>query len=133
MVTYIIEATVIPTTLFYVFVITFELKWAIVAALGWTYAAMGRRIVTDRRSPTCWCSPRWGSRCAPSSTCSVATNSTTFFQPIMRTVATAAAFAPSVRIGPPLIARFAADFCPLGPDLQIRPAVVQRRRLPYLW
>src|SRR5687768_10040094 len=48
MVPYLIEATLIPTALFYVFLITFELKWAIVAALGWTYAAMGRRMVTGR-------------------------------------------------------------------------------------
>jgi hypothetical protein len=45
-----------------------------------------------------------------------------FFQPIMRTVATAAVFALSVCIGRPLIARFAADFCPLSPDVQSRPA-----------
>ena len=57
-----------------------------------------------------------------------------FFQPIMRTVATAAVFALSVCIGRPLIARFAADFCPLSPDVQSRPAIVQLfRRLTYLW
>ena len=49
MVPYLIEATIIPTALFYLFLITFELKWAIVAALGWTYAAIARRLVT--RSP----------------------------------------------------------------------------------
>ena len=49
MVPYLVEATIIPTALFYVFLLTFELKWAIVAALGWTYAAIGRRLVT--RSP----------------------------------------------------------------------------------
>src|SRR4051812_43736866 len=46
MVPYLVEATIIPTTLFYVFLLTFELKWAIVAALAWTYAATGRRLVT---------------------------------------------------------------------------------------
>ena len=39
-----------------------------------------------------------------------------FFQPIMRTVVTAAVFALSVAFGRPLIARFAEDFCPLTPD-----------------
>ena len=39
-----------------------------------------------------------------------------------------------VCIGRPLVARFAADFCPLSPDVQERPAVVQLfRRLTYLW
>ena len=57
-----------------------------------------------------------------------------FFQPIMRTVATAALLALSVVIGRPLIARFADDFCPLSPDVQCRPAIVQLfRRLTYLW
>ena len=51
MVPYVIEATLIPTVLFYAFLITFELKWAIVAALGWTYAALGRRIVSGRPIP----------------------------------------------------------------------------------
>jgi len=47
---------------------------------------------------------------------------------------TANAFAVSVRIGRPLIARFADDFCPLSRDLQTRPAIVQLfRRLTYLW
>ncbi len=31
--------------------ITFKLKWAVVAALGWTYAATRRRIVTGRPVP----------------------------------------------------------------------------------
>src|SRR4026207_321854 len=46
MVPYLVEATIIPTTLFYAFLITFELKWAIIVALGWTYAAIGRRLIT---------------------------------------------------------------------------------------
>jgi Protein of unknown function (DUF3159) len=134
MVPYLIEATLIPTTLFYVFLITFELKWAIVAALIWTYAAMGRRIVTG--------SPISGLLVLATLGISVRTvvyllsgsSFVYFIQPIMRTVATAAVFALSVCIGRPLIARFAADFCPLSPDVQNRPAVVKLfRRLTYLW
>ena len=51
MVPYLIEATLIPTALFYVCLVTLDLRWAIVAALFWTYAAVGRRIVTRRRVP----------------------------------------------------------------------------------
>ena len=118
MVPYLIEATIIPTALFYVFLITFELKWAIVAALAWTYAAIGRRLVTG--------SPISGLLVLATLGISVRTvvyllsgNSFVYFlQPIMRTVATAAVFALSVCVGRPLIARFAGDFCPLTPDLQ---------------
>ena len=134
MVPYLIEATIIPTALFYVFLITFELKWAIVAALGWTYAAIGRRLVTG--------SPISGLLVLATLGISVRTvvyllsgNSFVYFlQPIMRTVATSAVFALSVCVGRPLIARFAGDFCPLTPDLQRRTAVVRLfRRLTYLW
>ena len=111
MVPYLIEATLIPMALFYLFFIMFELKWAIVAALVWTYAAMGRRILTGRSVP--------GLLVLATSGISVRTviyvlsgnDFVYFFQPIMRTVATAATFALSVRIGRPLVARFAADFC----------------------
>jgi hypothetical protein len=134
MVPYLIEATIIPTALFYLFLITFELKWAIVAALGWTYAAIARRLVTR--------SPISGLLVLATLGISLRTivyllsgNSFVYFlQPIMRTLATAAVFALSVCIGRPLIARFAGDFCPLAPDLQRRPAVVRLfRRLTYLW
>ena len=54
MVPYLIEATIIPGALFYLFLITFELKWAIVAALGWTYAAIGRRLITGRYDLKLW-------------------------------------------------------------------------------
>jgi hypothetical protein len=134
MVPYLIEATIIPTALFYVFLITFELKWAIVAALAWTYTAIGRRLVTG--------SPISGLLVLATLGISVRTvvyllsgNSFVYFlQPIMRTLATAAVFALSVCVGRPLIARFAGDFCPLTPDVQRRTAVVQLfRRLTYLW
>ena len=134
MVPYLIEATLIPTALFYVFFITFELEWAIVAALGWTYAAIGRRVVLGR--------PISGLLVLATLGISVRTliyllsgnDFVYFFQPIMRTVATAAMFALSVCIGRPLIARFAADVCPLTADLQHRPAIMPLfRRLTYLW
>jgi hypothetical protein len=109
-----------------------SLKWAIVAALGWTYAAIGRRLVTA--------SPISGLLVLATLGISVRTivdllsgNSFVYLrQPIMRTVATAAVFALSVCVGRPLIARIAGDFCPLTPDLQRRAAVVQVfRRLTY--
>jgi len=57
-----------------------------------------------------------------------------FVQPILRTVLTAGLFVGSAAIGRPLIARFAADFCPLTPDVQKRPGILRLfRRLTYLW
>ena len=134
MVPYLIEATLIPTVLFYVVFITFELKWAIVAALGWTYAALGRRIVTGRPIPGLLVLATLGISVRTVIYLLSGNDFVYFLQPIMRTVATAVAFALSVCVDRPLIARFAADFCPLSPDVQIRPAIVQLfRRLTYLW
>ena len=46
-----------------------------------------------------------------------------FVQPILRTTLTGLVFAGSVAVGRPLIARFAGDFCPLAPDVSVRPAI----------
>ena len=45
LVPYLVEATLIPTVLFYVFLTVLDLRWALVAALGWTYCAVGRRVL----------------------------------------------------------------------------------------
>ena len=134
MVPFLIEATLIPTALFYVVFLTFELKWAILAALCWTYAAVGRRLVVGSPIPgllvlaTLGISVRTGVYLFSNN------DFVYFFQPILRTVATAAFFALSVVIGRPLVARFANDFCPLTSDIQDRPAVIDLfRRLTYLW
>lgn len=134
MVPYLIEATLIPTVLFYVFLITLELKWAIVAALGWTYAAVGRRILARRPVPGLLVLATLGISVRTVIFLFNQNHLVYFFQPILRTVATAVFLAMSVLVGRPLITRFAADFCPLSPEVQTRPAVMQLfRRLTYLW
>lgn len=131
---YLIEATIIPTALFYACWMTLELKWAIVAALGWTYAAVGRRILTGRPVPGLLVLATLGISVRTLIFLFNENHFVYFFQPILRTVATAGLFAVSVLVGRPLITRFAADFCPLSPEVQTRPAVVQLfRRLTYLW
>ena len=135
MVPYLIEATLIPTALFYVFFIIVDLKWAIVAALGWTYAAVGRRILTGRPIPGLLVLATLGiSVRTVDLSCSARTTSSTSSSRSCAPSPPPPFFALSVLVGRPLIARFAADFCPLSPDVQIRPAVVQLfRRLTYLW
>jgi hypothetical protein len=134
MVPFLIEATLIPTALFYVVFVTFELKWAILAALCWTYAAVVRRLVVGSPIPGLLVLATVGISVRTGVFLFSHNDFVYFFQPIMRTVATAAMFALSVRLGRPLIARFASDFCPLSPDLQIRPAIIRLfRRLTYLW
>jgi hypothetical protein len=134
LVPYLIEATLIPTCIFYVVLATLELRWALLAALGWTYVSLGRRLVTRQRVPGLLILATLG----------ITTRVTIFLlndnvfilflQPILRTLVTGVFFALSVVFGRPLIARFAADFCPLTADVQNRPAVVSLfRRLTYVW
>jgi hypothetical protein len=134
MVPYLVEATIIPTALFYLGLATLGLKWAILAALAWTYAAVGRKLVAGRPVPGLLVLATLGITVR---TLVFLFNENTFVyfvQPIMRTVATSAFFAASVLVGRPLIARFAADFCPLAAGVVDRPAIVSLfRRLTYLW
>jgi len=134
LVPYLIEATLIPTVLFYASLVTLGLRWAIVAALGWTYAAVARRLLTGRPVPGLLVLAAAGISVRTGVYLLSGNDFIYFVQPIMRTVATSALFAASVVFGRPLIARFAADFCPLTPDVESRPAVVRLfRRLTYLW
>jgi hypothetical protein len=135
LVPYLVEATLIPTAIFYAtLAVTTELRWALLGALVWTYAAVARRFVVGKAIPgllilaTMGISVRTGIYLWSS-------NSFVYFvQPILRTVLTAGLFAGSVAAGRPLIARFANDFCPLAPDVQRRPAVLRLfRRLTLLW
>ena len=121
LVPYLVEATLIPTLLFYVCLMAFGLQWAILAALGWTYAAMGRRIVTSRRVPGLLVLATLGITVRTGVFLLNDSGFVYFLQPIARTLATGALFAASVLFGRPLIARFAADFCPLTPEVQNRP------------
>ena len=134
MVPYLVEATLIPSILFYAFFVSLELKWAILAVLAWTYGSIIRRVVTRQRVPGLLVLASLGIS-ARTTIFMLSDNHFIYFvQPILRTVLTAMFFAMSVALGKPLIARFAADFCPLSPDVQERPAVIQLfRRLTYLW
>lgn len=134
MVPYLIEATLIPTALFYVFFVAFGLVWAIIAALGWTYAAVGFRVITGRSVPALLMLATLGISLRTVVYLLSSNSFVYFFQPILRTVATGAFFAMSVVVGRPLIARFAADFCQLSSDVASRPEVTRLfRRLTYLW
>ncbi|MET0324144.1 MAG: VC0807 family protein [Ilumatobacteraceae bacterium] len=135
LVPYLIEATVIPTVLFYVMLgMTGALRWALIAALIWSYSAVARRLFGRQPIPGLLVLATLGISLR-TVIYLLSNNSFIYFvQPILRTVVTATVFAASVLVGRPLIARFAADFCPLEPEVLERPAIQRLfRRLTYLW
>jgi hypothetical protein len=134
LVPYLVEATVIPTILFYALLTTLDLRWALVAALVWSFGAVARRIARRRPIPGLLLLGCLGVTVKTVIYLLSGNAFVYFMQPLLRTVLTAAALALSVALGRPLIARFAADFCHLSPEVQTRTAVMQLfRRLTLLW
>ena len=129
-----VEASLIPTALFYTCLIVFGLRWAFAAALLWSYTAVGRRIVARRPIPGLLVLATVGITVRTVILICSGNTFVYFLQPIMGTLVTAAVFALSVLTGRPLVARFAADFCPLSDEVGSRPAVIRLfRRLTFLW
>ena len=96
LVPYLIEATLIPTVLFYAFLITLDLKWGIVAALGWCYAAVARRLVGRRPVPGLLVLGCLGITVRTAIYLLSGNAFVYFVQPILRTLVTAATFGVSV-------------------------------------
>ena len=128
-----IEATVVPAVLFYVFFVVAGPNAAMLAALAWSYGSVLRRIVARQRVPG-----------VLQLACVALTVRTIigiaagtfiyFLQPIATTVALGLVFLGSLLVGRPLIARMASDFCPLHHDIAGRPAIARLfSRLTLLW
>jgi uncharacterized membrane protein len=131
---HLIEATLIPTVLFYVLLATCGLRWALVVALVWAYIAIGRRVIKGRRMPAILILATVGITLRAIVYLCNHNAFVYFLQPILGTSVTAAILLLSIPLGRPLIARFAADFCPLHPDVKERPEVTRLfRRLTFLW
>jgi intracellular septation protein A len=131
---HLVEATLIPTAMFYALLPFVGLRWALLAALGWSGTAVARRIIARRRIPALLLLTGVGLTVRTAVLVFSGNTFVFFLQPIIGTLVTAVVLTLSVAVDQPLIARFAADFCPLSPEVEARPEVVQLfRRLTYLW
>ena len=111
-----IEATIIPSVLFYVFLVTVGPAEAMLAALTWAYGSVLRRVVTGQRIPGVLQLAVAGLTVRTI----VGLMSGTFMyflQPVATTVALSLVFFGSLWWGQPMIARMASDFCPLDSDI----------------
>jgi hypothetical protein len=131
---YLIEATIIPTVLFYVLLVLGDMRWALAGALVWSYGAVARRAVREGPVPALLILATLGVTVRTIIYLLSSNDFVYFVQPILRTTLTGLMFAGSVAVGRPLIARFANDFCPLSPDVRVRPGILRLfKRLTILW
>jgi uncharacterized membrane protein len=119
-----VEATIIPSVIFYVFVVSVGPAAAMLAALLWAYGSVLRRVVTGQRIPGVLQLAVLG--LTVRTVVGLLSGTFMYFlQPVATTVALALVFLGSLWWGRPMIARMAHDFCPLDDEIVSRPAVVR--------
>lgn len=110
---HVLEGTVAPLVLFLLTLRLVGVWGAVLIGLGWTYAAVARRLLTGRRVPGILV---LGAVTLTARTViALASGSVVvyFLQPTLGTALVAAAFLLSVPLGRPLAERLARDFCPI--------------------
>ena len=131
---HLLEATVVPTVLFYVLLVTISAGAAMVGVLCWTYFAVARRVARGVAIPSILMFATIGLSVRTLIGLLSGSTFAYFIQPIATTVVLSLVFAGSWLIGRPVIARFASDFCLLEPEITDRPRVVRLfRGLTWLW
>jgi hypothetical protein len=121
----VVEGLVAPVGIFYLVLVAAGLRPALIAALSWSYLAVGRRLIRGERVSmllilgTLLLTIR--------TTVSFVTGSSFlyFAQPLLGTVVIALVLVASAIVRRPFTQRFAHDFCPLDPALLLLPRVQQ--------
>jgi hypothetical protein len=129
-----LEASVIPSVLFYVSMVMVSVGVAMLAAACWSLVAVLRRMIRGKAIPAVLLLGVVG--LTAKTTLALLSGSTAlyFMQPIATTLVIAGVFLGSLLVGRPLVARLASDFCPLAPGVLARPAVARLlTRLTLLW
>jgi hypothetical protein len=130
----VLEAVVFPLALFYLVLVTAGFRGALIAALVWSYLALGRRLHRGERVSTLLVLGTL--LLTVRTTVSFITGSAIvyFAQPMATAVVISIVLIASAALGRPFTQRFAHDFCPIDPELLARPRV-QRFfiRISLLW
>jgi intracellular septation protein A len=127
-------AVVVPATLFYTLLVTLGMTPAVVAALAWTYAAIGWRYVA--RMPVSGLLLIMATVLTIRSVFTLSTGNTFvyFLQPLVSDASLALVFLASLATARPVVARVAADFYPMDVRLAKAPRVRRLfRRLTVMW
>jgi hypothetical protein len=129
-----LEATLVPTFLCYAGILASGLTLGIGLALGWTFFAVGRRLVARRPIPGLLLLSTFGLSIRVTIYLLNENSFVYFIQPIARTGLMALMFVLSALLGRPFIARVARDFCSFTSDVEARPPIAALfSRLTYLW
>lgn len=129
-----IEASLVPTALFYCALVFIGIGAAYAAALLWLYAAAGSRLVRRRPIPPLLVLGAIG--ITVKTAISVASGSTFlyFAQPVLGSLVVGCVFLASIPLGRPMVQALALEFWPLTPEMAAHPAVIRLlRRLTFLW
>ena len=130
----VLEAVVGPLVMFYVLLLLAGFRGALIAALTWSYLALGRRVFRGERVSMLLL---LGTILITVRTVIAFVTGSAFVyfaQPTAGTVVIAVALLVSACVGRPFTQRFAHDFCPMDPEIMRRPLV--RRffiRISVLW
>jgi len=130
----VIEGVVGPLALFYVVLVTAGFRGALIAALSWSYLALGRRLFRGERVSMLLL---FGIILITLRTVIALVTGSAFAyfaQPTAGTFVISLVLFGSAILGRPFTQRFAHDFCPIDPEIMKRPLV--RRffiRISVLW
>jgi hypothetical protein len=131
---HLLEASLVPTALFYACLVMAGLGTAYAAALLWLYASVLVRLARHKPIPPLLLIGVVG--ITVRTTVAVASGSTFvyFAQPAASSLVMTGVFLISVAVGRPLIEQLALEFWPLTPELLALPSVARLLRgLTFLW
>ncbi len=129
-----LEGVIGPLIAFYVLLLLAGFRGALIAALTWSYLALGRRLIKGERVSMLLL---FGTILITLRTVVAFLTGSAFLyfaQPTVGTIAISVALLVSAIVGRPFTQRFAHDFCPMDPAIMRRPLV--RRffiRISVLW
>lgn len=130
----VLEAVVGPLALFYTVLVLAGFRGALIAALSWSYLALGRRLLKHERVSMLLL---FGTILLTLRTIIAFVTGSSFVyfaQPTAGTVVISLVLFGSAIIGRPFTQRFAHDFCPMDPAIMRRPPVKRFFiRISFLW
>jgi hypothetical protein len=119
------EAVIAPAALFYLTLVFVGFRGALIAALAWSYGAIIRRAIRRERISTVLILGALLLTLRTAVAFITKSHFIYFAQPLLGTVVIAVILVISAIIRRPFTQRFAHDFCPLDPELLLRPCIQQ--------